>query len=103
MTESIRKFIKDLILIITILTTGFGGLIGMGSEPVTPPDSNYPIGEAKPVEEGNFYWPEEKIFPSFAESTEELNVMMFSEKLQSLPTVQWQVLCFMTILSTTTI
>ena len=81
MTESIRKIIKDLILIIIILTTGFGGLIGMGSEPVTPPDSNYPIGEAKLVEDGNFYWPEEKIFPSFAEPTEELNVMMFSEKL----------------------
>lgn len=72
MTESIRKIIKDLILIITILTTGFGGLIDMGSEPVTPPDSNYPIGEAKLVEDGNFYWPEEKIFPSFAEPTEEL-------------------------------
>lgn len=72
MTESIRKFIKDLILIITVITTGFGGLLGMGNDPNIPPDSNYPIGEAKAVEDGNLYWPQDKIFPSFAEPTEEL-------------------------------
>lgn len=72
MTESIRRFIKNLILIITIITTGFGGLAGMGSEPVAPPDSNYPLGEANAVEEGNLFWPEDKIFPAFSEPSEEL-------------------------------
>ena len=71
MTNKINAFIKNLTIILTIIATSISALFGVINE-ITPPDNNYPLGEALPVAEKNLDWPEGQIFPSFTEPTKEL-------------------------------
>ncbi|MBO7319310.1 MAG: protein containing Coagulation factor 5/8 type, partial [Clostridia bacterium] len=72
MNNKMTTFLKELIIIFTIITTSISSLFGMSGDPLTPPDSNYPLGEALEVSQKNLNWPEDQIFPYFAEPEEEL-------------------------------
>ena len=72
MNNKINSFLKELVIIFTIIATGISALFGMNGKVITPPDSNYPLGEALPVAEKNIDWPENQIFPYFAEPEGEL-------------------------------
>ena len=65
-------FLKKIIAWFTAFFSLISGGIGFNNGPFAPPDNNYPTGEPAAVEQSNIVWPEEKIFPSFAEPDGEL-------------------------------
>lgn len=72
MNNKISVFLKELVIIFTIIATSLSAFFGMTDNTVTPPDSNYPLGDALKVAEKNLNWPEDQIFPYFTEPEEEL-------------------------------
>lgn len=67
MNNKMNTFLKELVIIFTIISTSISGFFGLASDPNTPPDNNYPIETALQVQEDNLYWPEGQIFPTFTE------------------------------------
>lgn len=63
MSAFFQKIVAWFTCFISLITGG----IGFNDGPFAAPDDNYPIGEAAQVQEGNIFWPEEKIFPAFSE------------------------------------
>lgn len=72
MNNKINVFLKELVIIFTIIATSLSAFFGMTDNTVTPPDSNYPLGDALKVAEKNLNWPEDQIFPYFTEPEDEL-------------------------------
>ncbi len=72
MNSKINVFLKELVIIFTIIATGISALFGMSDNKVTPPDSKYPLGEALKISEKNLDWPDDQIFPYFSEPEDEL-------------------------------
>ena len=67
MNNKMNSFLKELMIIFTIIATSLSSLFGMSGETVIPPDSNYPLGEALQIAQKNLNWPENQIFPYFSE------------------------------------
>lgn len=72
MNNKMNGFLKELVIVFTIITTAISAFFGMADNAVTPPDNNYPFGQALQVAEKNLNWPDDQIFPYFAEPEEEL-------------------------------
>lgn len=72
MNNKINTFLKELVIIFTIISTSISGFFGIVKNPTTPPDDNYPIGQALEIQQDNLYWPEDQIFPSFTQPKGEL-------------------------------
>ena len=72
MNNKINAFLKELMIIFTIIATSFSALFGMADNTVTPPDDKYPLGEPLQVAEKNIDWPEDQIFPTFTQPEGEL-------------------------------
>ena len=72
MNNKMNSFLKELVIIFTIIATSLSSLFGMSGETVIPPDSNYPLGEALQIAQKNLNWPENQIFPYFSEPEGEL-------------------------------
>ncbi len=68
----LNAFLKQLMIIFTIIATSISAFFGIAGNVVAPPDSNYPIGEALQVAEKNLIWSEDQIFPTFTEPEGEL-------------------------------
>lgn len=66
--NNILKFIRNAFLSIALIIAS----LGMSDAIITPPDSNYPLGEPLAVAEKNLDWPEKQIFPSFSEPKDDL-------------------------------
>ena len=67
MNSKMNTFLKNLVIIFTIMSTSISGFLGIAKDVNIPPDNNYPIGQALQVADNNLYWPEDQIFPSFTE------------------------------------
>ena len=85
MNNKFNAFIKNLTIILTIIATSISALFGVVKD-ITPPDNNYPLGEALAVAEKNLDWPQGQIFPSFTEPKNELiafpdNVLTHKERV----------------------
>ena len=72
MNNKMNAFLKELVIIFTIISTSISALFGIANNTNTPPDSNYPLGEALQIAERNLNWPEDQIFPYFTEPEDEL-------------------------------
>ena len=72
MNDKMNGFLKELVIVFTIITTAISAFFGMADNAVTPPDNNYPSGQALQVAEKNLNWPDDQIFPYFAEPEEDL-------------------------------
>ena len=72
MNNKMNNFLKELVIIFTIIATSFSALFGINGDAMTPPDDKYPLGEALQIAEKNLDWPEDQIFPYFTEPESEL-------------------------------
>lgn len=72
MNSKMSTFLKNLVIIFTIISTSISGFLGLAKDPNIPPDNNYPISQSLQVERDNLYWPDSQIFPTFTEPQSEL-------------------------------